>query len=1024
MTWPAPGVYDQLITEALDGVLESSTGSRVESLPPSRAAAVLAWHVYERVLALLADMSGQEAPTRQLELANRVLAALPRPERGDAVAAPARLLTLVQQRAALPGDALEAPLLPLREGALLVNGPRDVNMLRALRNELATADRVDLIVAFLRFSGVRLLLPTLRDFFARGGRMRLVTTIYTGATELRAVKALAALGAEVRVSYETHATRLHAKAWLFERESGFSTGLVGSSNLSQAALVDGLEWNVRLGALENAGLLDRFRATFAQYWSDRSFEPFIAGEDDDRLRAALDAQRGSATSTEWTLGLHVAPRTHQRLLLETLAAERARGHHRNLVVAATGTGKTWVAAFDYAAAANRAASPPRLLFVAHRKEILEQSRTVFRIVLQDRGFGELLVDGEVPRRWDHVFASIQSLSSERLAQLAPDRFAIVIVDEFHHAAADSYDRLLHHLRPAELLGLTATPERADGRDVLAWFDGRVAGELRLWDALEQGLLVPFHYFGIHDATSLAGLRWQRGGYDLAELQRVYNGNTRRADIVLQAVRDYVTDPARMRAIGFCVSVVHAEFMADVFARAGLASAALHGGTPSDERREAVARLERGELTTLFTVDLFNEGVDIPSVDTVLFLRPTESLTLFLQQLGRGLRWTAGKSVLTVLDFIGDAHRSFRFDLRMRALTNTASRRDALRHVERDFPSLPPACSLQLEREAREAVIRNIRTQLAERSRSRLLDELRPLGERATLAEFLAAADLEPAELYTHAAGASWTGLRRAVGFERRPVHPRESAWDKAFAKVLHVDDAPRIDAIEAALSGTSLPADMERLVHTLLGEASAPLSTNAAWFGALRDHAPAREELTALLELLRARLHTLSDPLADTLLRVHATYTRAEVLAALGVTTGEGEARRIRESREGVLWVASSRVDVLFVTLDKSGSTFTETTRYEDYPLSPDEFHWQSQSRTRATDETGRRYQNHAASGSRVWLFVRERPKDDRGVAPAYTFLGPARYVSHAGERPMSITWHLAWPMPPAMYARAKVAAG
>jgi hypothetical protein len=417
-------------------------------------------------------------------------------------------------------------------------------------------------------------------------------------------------------------------------------------------------------------------------------------------------------------------------------------------------------------------------------------------------------------------------------------------------------------------------------------------------------------------------------------------------------------------------------------------------------------------------------VDIPAVDTVLFLRPTESLTLFLQQLGRGLRWAPAKSVLTVLDFIGDAHRSFRFDLRVRALTNTPSRREALRHLERDFPSLPPACSLQLEKAAREAVLRNIRGQLAERSRSRLVEDLRQLGAGATLADFLSAADLDLVELYTHSAGGSWTGLRRAAGFERRPTHARDAAWEKAFAKLLHLDDLPRLDAIEAALRGEPLPLAMTRLVHTLLGEASETLQRNASAFEALRDHAPAREELTELLALLRSRIHTLTDALPDTLLRVHATYTRAEVLAAMGVTSGEGASERIRESREGVLWVAHARVDVLFVTLDKSASTFSETTRYEDYPLSPELFHWQSQSRTRPSDPTGRRYREHLTMGSQVWLFVRERPKDERGVAPAYRFLGPARYVSHTGERPMSITWALEFPMPAAMYARAKVAAG
>ena len=243
-------------------------------------------------------------------------------------------------------------------------------------------------------------------------------------------------------------------------------------------------------------------------------------------------------------------------------------------------------------------------------------------------------------------------------------------------------------------------------------------------------------------------------------------------------------------------------------------------------------------------------------------------------------------------------------------------------------------------------------------------------------------------------------------------------------KPLHLDNLSRQEAIDAALHGARLPPAMERLVHTLLGEAGEALVANAEAFAALCAHPPAREELEQLLALLRSRLHTLNDALPDTILRVHATYTRAEVLAALRVTVGEGVSERLRESREGVLWVEHAGVDVLFVTLDKSASSFTETTRYADDPLCADRFHRQSQSRTRPTDPTGRRYQQHLTRGTQVWLLVRERPKDDRGVALPYTFLGPSRYVAHAGERPMSITWQLEVPMPAAMYTRAKVAAG
>ena len=345
----------------------------------------------------------------------------------------------------------------------------------------------------------------------------MLTTVFTKTTELAAVELLAALPhAQVKVSYDDRRTRLHAKAWLFRRETGLDTAYIGSANFTSTALGSGQEWMVKACAADMPDVIDRFKGTFESLWNDSEFEAFDPTSEASRtrLRDALAPADPSALNAP---GLFFAlrPFPFQEEILDRLAAERSvHGRHRNLVVAATGTGKTVVAAFDYVRQLGPAQIPPRLLFLAHRKEILEQARQTFRHALHEGAFGELLADGNEPTRWDHVFATIQSAASrDLLTRFGPEHFQYVVVDECHHAPADSYRALIPHLRPHILLGLTATPERTDGKSLLPDFDGHIAAELRLWHALERQLLVPFEYYGISDNTDLSQVRWTRSGYD-------------------------------------------------------------------------------------------------------------------------------------------------------------------------------------------------------------------------------------------------------------------------------------------------------------------------------------------------------------------------------------------------------------------------------------------------------------------------------------------------------------------------------
>ena len=592
------GLYEQLITSGLDDQLGDVNPELVDRGPldPADAFEVLTAHLARLAHRALAAVPGDDAATvaKQVEIANGIAAAIlavaPNASTEELVHEPGELLREILERSGFPGRPIATPRpeVPLSSSALLVNGRDQPRIGSEMQRELASADRVDLLCAFVKWHGLRVLEEQLEALMHRGAQMRVITTTYIGATERRALDRLVELGAEVKVSYETRTTRLHAKAWLFHRNSGFSTAYVGSSNLSKSALLDGLEWNVRLSAVEHGHLLDTFQATFDEYWEDPTFESYDPTDplQRERLDEALRAEEAHPTDLPIEITtLEVRPWGYQREILDELTAEReVHGHDQNLVVMATGTGKTVVAGLDYRRLRD-AGLADSLLFVAHREEILAQSLATFRHIMRRGSFGERFVAGERPSEWRHVFASVQSLARIDLERdLDPESFDMVIVDEFHHASAETktYARLLEHLRPKVLLGLTATPERADGQSVLDWFGGRIAVELRLWEALERGLLAPFQYFGVHDGTDLQSIPWRRGtGYDVAELTNVYTAHDMRLAIILQALRDKVTDVGRMRALGFCVSVDHAEFMAKRFNDAGIPSISVTSRTASD-----------------------------------------------------------------------------------------------------------------------------------------------------------------------------------------------------------------------------------------------------------------------------------------------------------------------------------------------------------------------------------------------------------------------------------------------------------
>lgn len=1020
------GLYEEVITQGLHARLAPSIEAGLvqrEELEPDDAPEILARYIGALARrALRAQSKSRDEAGRlaaQITTANQVVTLLSRlvPEQAradDLIAASQELLLAIAKAGQHPGAAIFPirPKTPLASSALLANRGGE-RILYALKSELVSADRVDLICAFVKWSGLRMLLGPLTDLVERGGRLRIVTTTYMGATDLRAVDELARLGAEVKVSYETQATRLHAKAWHFHRATGYSTAYVGSSNMSRAALTDGVEWNVRLSAVEAPHLIEAFADNFESYWEDEGFESYNAGDEQqrERLREALALEReGPRDLPPELVTFDITPHPHQRQVLDELEAERAvHGRYRNLVVMATGTGKTIVAALDYRRLAATGLS--RLLFVAHREEILIASRIKFRHVLKNSAFGELLKGDEKPQRWQHVFASVQSLAQIDLdRELHPERFDVIVIDEFHHAAAATYARLLDHVEPKVLLGLTATPERADGRDITSYFGGHVAVELRLWEAIDRGLLVPFHYFGVNDETSLAQLKFSRAtGYDVAGLTALYTGDDARVRLIIKAVEAQVEDWRRMRALGFCVSIQHSEYMARKFREAGIPAAAVTSRTAAEERAGALARLKARDVNILFTVDLFNEGVDLPEIDTVLMLRPTDSATVFLQQLGRGLRRAPDKASLTVLDFIGVQHTDFSFEAKIRAMAG-GSRKKATEAVEAGFPSLPSGCDIQLDRIARQTILDNLRGNLR-LSWNRVTGELRGLGD-VSLTEFLEQCGLDVEDIYRPANG-TWSGLRAAAGLPIPEAGPQDGHLDGALRRMLHIDDTERLDLLEQLTNGEQ-PEDTARtrrllaMANCLLWKAARADSPAEAMLSRLLLEQRRTAELRELLPVLRSRLRRVARPVDQDgalPLHVHARYRRVEAEAAFG-----GE---YKGQPTGVTWLPQQAADLFFVDLEKSEKHRSESTRYEDRVITPTLFQWESQNSTSTDSAVGQRYIHHAERGSTVHLFVRERKKADGKLgAPPYCYLGPATYVSHTGQRPMRIHWRLEYELP------------
>jgi superfamily II DNA or RNA helicase/HKD family nuclease len=905
-------------------------------------------------------------------------------------------------------------------------------MLSALRAELACADEIAIAVAFTRCSGFSLLRGDLAEALGRGARVRLLTSTYMQITQPEALWALDQLQlshAQLRCKVFMGRRGFHPKAFLFARSDGATRCWAGSSNLTRGGLVSNIEWNIMR---EDSAAHREASALFDALWADPASYPL-----DDALiqlyRASLraapalataplhdDAERFMDTTAPLTLGAALPqPNAAQREALEALGRCRAAGARRAAVIAATGVGKTYLAAFEA-----RQLNAARVLYISHRLEHLEQAQRTFARVFADREVSSGLVgDGRREGDREHVFATV--VGAANLLRAGDQRFDLTVIDEFHHASAPIYQEVMGLLGESWMLGLTATPERTDGQDVLALCDHNVAYELRLSDAIARDLLIPFHYFGLCDALDYSPVPWRSGRFDPAALEHALMVETR-ADAALTRALEHGFDGPKRVAVGFCAGVRHARFMAERFNARGQVAAHADGTMGLAARQALYARLQdpADPLEWLFVADLLNEGVDLPAINVALFLRPTESASLFLQQLGRGLRLSPGCEVLTALDFVGN-HRGAWLPLQAMHDAANALGGEPVEGLGGELIVPPWGCQVVLERRTQEVLqrIRRHESKPKERVSNAYIALREALGRAPELADCLGI-ELAPQLAEVRAAYGDWIGLQAAHGdapaalaalavdapervllkaLERDWQQQRVSAYALLWGALRGVSDAAFYSAHPRwEVERTAPPSSLTDRLGAAVWDASGLV---VEVDDALREAADVRMGYWLARDWALRHGGTLRTP--DDLVLWRA-YTRQQIVNHFGVQYDPAR------HNVGVLELMDGRHMALITKLDTSAAR--QTQQYTNAFLEgAGRFAWQSQNRQRRDKGSGQRLVEHAARGIALHLFVQA------GSGSLAYYLGQVTVEAASGDAPIDVTFALERVPPMTTLARLNV---
>lgn len=1056
-----PGVYETLVSAAIE--------RKLTELPPDKylikkvdidsaeSCKMLSDYLAEVVCGILKNYFREQNPSKtissQVEVVNRVLQFIESEWKDiDVTTADFKLsdeskfqfLRGIYSKVGYTEKQVEEraknhPLSGYRVSSLFTGG-NDISIDDEIKRDIQTADQIDFVVSFIKFEGLRLIYQYLKDFLARpGAKLRILTTTYMGATDPKAIRRLFELretgDVEIRASFNTNQERLHAKAYIFSRNNGFDTAYIGSSNLSRSALTKGLEWNMRVTSIENSHIINKTKATFDSYWNSEDFEAIVSEEKLMAFEAAIREQKmgpNAGDSDETQYLIRFERKTHQIKVLEKLQFERSRmNSYKNLVIAATGTGKTAISAFDFKdynketqRKKNRNA---RILFVAHREKILKQARSTFRSVMVNANFGEIWTGRIAPgsrSNIDNLFITVQTLNNnlDTFERLGKDYYDYIVIDEVHHSQAGSYREIFTRFTPEIFIGLTATPERMDGKEIKPDFNNRFAAEIRLQEALDQRLLSPFDYFCItDDSVDLTLIPCKGDTYDKGILQSLYKANNiQRFSLIQRALENYVTDPHNCKAVCFCAGIEHAELMAEMFNKTGYRAYAVTSRN-SAEIDCLSGKLARGEINYLCVADILNEGIDIPEIDTVLFLRPTESLTVFLQQLGRGLRLADGKTCLTVLDFVAQANKNYNYERRFRALVGRSTR-SISREIQTGFKFLPRGCSITMEKQAQEYILQNINDAIF--NKRRLVREVigfeHNTGQELTLINFLDNFGLDIRAIYKTAG--SWSRLKYMAGKDV-PSFDADAKYTKllegGIARLYHINSFDYLKFLQTLLEHDfCIDGQDERVrkfakmfyytmwlnpIDKLQREYSISFLSIDAAIASLKNQKWLAEELKTLVDI---RMKSLSkttrwfEVAPGSEIELYGCYSADEIHLLLEDKPGRWQVLGTQYNKE-------KKFAMVFVTLNKSDKDYSPSTLYEDYAISSSQFHWQSMNKTQERSEEGLRIINQKQNGWKFILFVRDSKTDEFGNTNGYYCLGLMDFNSSHGERPMNVVWDM-----------------
>ncbi|MCZ8535254.1 DUF3427 domain-containing protein [Psychrobacillus psychrodurans] len=928
------------------------------------------------------------------------------------------------------------------------------NFFKTLSYEMQTADEIFFLVSFVRMSGVQLLTRELVDLEKRNVPIKVLTTTYLNITETKAIRHLLKFkNVEVKILPLKNES-FHTKAYLFKRNSQQNTVIIGSSNLSHSALINGHELNVKIPHTQHMPAYAQTMEFFDKMWiHEKAVSPteeFLTKyEQHQKVETVLVPSFTYETNAPYLTDIGIQPNEMQREALKNLVFTRKNGHTKGIIIAATGTGKTYLSAFDA-----QQFKPKRILFIAHREELLNNAIRTFSTLFQDEFLcGKITgTKKEFDKRF--IFSTIQSLSKdETLTSFKKDEFDYIIIDEFHHAESPTYRKIIDYFNPKFLLGLTATPERMDGRNILELCENNIIYEIRLRDALEAKLLAPFHYFGVSDKTiDYDQINLINGHYEEQSLVKALSTFSR-VEFIINKIETYGYDGSTLHGLGFCVNIEHAKFMNEEFNRRGYVTECLTGEDSVEYRTNIIGRLEdpNDNLSIIFTVNIFNEGIDIPKINLMLFLRPTESSTVFIQQLGRGLRRVENKEYVTILDFIGNYKKSFIIPLALSGQYNAkAFDADSLRvAVSHEFADAPGGSVVQLDPIAQREILErleNIRFNPKEVLKEMYLQFKHELGRSPELTDFLYTEEAPSLTffLYNHK---SWVNTKKYMkdlnpfdewifsnDFRYEVVERIESMlpikWPYEYAIIylskfkteISVDDiviwiAKRFDLeIKHTEHKTLILRAMDRLSNRfkkqtwIFGELIKEsfyvnnqiikLFNNDIYFNYVKERL--EYGLIDFRRTFRTEL-TLGQEIK---LALYRNYTRNELMFIFEAKVPEGT------WREGV-----SKVDnhyLLFINLNKAENV-EDHLLYKDFFKDPSTFHWQSQNKTAHHSSQGQEYIHHQEKNIHIHLFIRKYSKM-HGMTLPFMYLGEIDYVSSHGDKPMNIIWKLHQPVPEDLY--------